>query len=164
MAHGIVASTERVRSVEPEKQGRLANAVNSYTQGVCVDTPLKKTFDIDLARASLIAREKRKALLRRTRWEQAKKDCERIIDHLIKKYNPGKIYQWGSLLTPERFTEISDIDIALEGLEGPMDGLEALADAEAMTDIPVDIVELERVHPAHARSIRERGVLVHERA
>ena len=30
-------------------------------------------------------------------------------------------------------------------------------------DFAVDIVELERVHPAHARSVREGGVLVYER-
>ncbi|MBN1765570.1 MAG: hypothetical protein JW860_09960 [Sedimentisphaerales bacterium] len=128
-----------------------------------MDTKLEQPFDINKARATLIAREKKRAALRHARWEQAKKDCERIIAHIMKKYKPAKIYQWGSLLAPERFTEISDIDIALEGLAGPLDGLAALGEAEDMTDIPVDIVELERIHPAHAQSIRERGVLVYER-
>jgi hypothetical protein len=38
---------------------------------------------------------------------------------LIKAYHPVRIYQWGSLLRPERFQEISDIDIA-EALAKPL--------------------------------------------
>ena len=64
---------------------------------------------------------------------------------LVRDYQPKRIYQWGSLLHPQHFQEISDIDIAVEGLTDPMDGLHALDDACQLTRFPVDLVELERM-------------------
>jgi predicted nucleotidyltransferase len=128
-----------------------------------METAGKSNFDIAAARETLARRERERDEARHERWELATKDFKRIVDHIIQKYKPLRVYQWGSLLNKRHFTEISDIDIALEGLAGPLDGLDALADAVEMTDIPVDIVELERIHPLHARTIREEGVLIYER-
>ena len=125
--------------------------------------PIRTTFDIVAARETLEGRERKRAETRRLRWVKACDDFDRIVAHIIQKYKPLRIYQWGSLLNAKRFTEMSDIDIALEGLAGPLDGLHALADAEEMTDIAVDIVELERIHPLHAKTIREEGKLIYER-
>lgn len=102
-------------------------------------------------------RDRARAESRRARLEKARADFDIIVAHIIQKYRPIRVYQWGSLLDDRRFTEISDVDIALEGLQGPLDGLHVLADAEEMADIAVDIVELERIHPLHAKSIREGG-------
>lgn len=93
---------------------------------------------------------------------EAQLDFERIRDMLIQKYHPKRIYQWGSLLRPERFRDISDIDIAVEGLDDPLAGLHALDEACGLTRFPVDLVEMERIHPAHAKTIREEGKLVYE--
>ncbi len=95
---------------------------------------------------------------------RAQADLQRIIPMLIERYKPRRIYQWGSLLTPARFREWSDIDIALEGLEGPLTGLKAADEAQRLTDFPVDLVELERIHPLHAQSIREHGRIIYESA
>ena len=93
---------------------------------------------------------------------QAQADFNQIRDMRVRDYHPKRIYQWGSLLTPEKFQEISDIDIAVEGLTDPIAGLHALDDACQLTRFPVDLVELERIHPTHAETIRTQGKLVYE--
>lgn len=120
------------------------------------------TFDIAAARETLARRDadRRKRFLAMAK--DAQRDFERIVEMLVKKYRPKHIYQWGSLLKPERFSDRSDIDIAVEGLDDPLAGLHALDDACALTRFPVDLVEMERIHPAHAATIREEGKLVHE--
>ena len=65
----------------------------------------------------------------------------------------------------ERFSELSDIDIALEGLAHDEPTIAAIRDdAEAMTEFPVDIVALERVEAGRADLIRRFGRVVWERA
>ena len=49
--------------------------------------------------------------------QAAQRAAARIISAIAEQYQPRRIYQWGSLLHTERFREISDIDIAIEGLE-----------------------------------------------
>ncbi len=82
---------------------------------------------------------------------------------LVKKYRPLRIVQWGSLLRPGGVREWSDIDIAMEGLNDPLDGLRAADDASALTEFPVDIVELDRIDPRHAETILREGKVVYER-
>jgi predicted nucleotidyltransferase len=120
-------------------------------------------FNIKKAKENLEKREAQKRSELEKLLVQAQADFERIVEMLITKYRPERIYTWGSLMDPEKFTNMSDIDIALEGLPGPLDGLHAQSDAQEATSFPVDLVELERIHPSHAETIRERGKLVYER-
>jgi predicted nucleotidyltransferase len=122
-----------------------------------------QTFDVEAARRGFVRRSAvyRERLSVMAQGAQA--DFCRIKDMLIEVYHPRRIYQWGSLLHPERFQEISDIDIAVEGWEDPMTGLHALDAACQLTRFPVDLVELERIHPAHADTIRNEGRLVYDR-
>lgn len=106
-------------------------------------------------------RERRRRL--DERFERATADAERIVRMIRERFAPLRIYQWGSLLDREHFQEISDIDIAVERLEGPERIFEIYAEAERLTDLSLDIVEIERVHPLHAQSIRERGKIAYER-
>ncbi len=76
-------------------------------------------------------------------------------------YCPKAIYQWGSLLDRDRFSEISDIDIAISGHISAEVFFEMFGKAMDMTDFSLDIVELEKIHPLHARNIREKGRLVY---
>ncbi len=122
-----------------------------------------KDFDVVAARASLARREARRKALLDARREQAQRDFDRIVEYLVRDFRPLRIYQWGSLLRTERFSEISDIDVAIEGLDDPLAGLHAAAGAERLTDFPVDLVELERIHPVYAAGIRQEGKLVYER-
>ena len=121
-----------------------------------------KEFDVAAARETLRRRrEERCRKLERLETDAAT-DAAAIIRMLIERYRPRRIYQWGSLTRAGAFREWSDIDIALEGLEDPLDGLRAMDDAAQLTRFPVDLVELERIDPRHAADIRDRGVLVYE--
>lgn len=120
-------------------------------------------FNIQKAKENLRRRRRKRQADLLALFSQASEDSKRVVAMLIVKYHPRRIYQWGSLLTPSRFREWSDIDIAVEGLDGPLDGLHAFDDARQLTGFPVDIVELERIHPEHAKTIRAEGKLVYER-
>ena len=123
-------------------------------------------FDIDLDRAREFQREKERRRRARidVRFEQATQDARTIIAEIVEQVNPRRIYQWGSLLDRSRFSEISDIDIAVEGLSGPAEFFRALGIAMEGTTLPVDVIELEKVPEDIAERIRTRGALVHERS
>ena len=110
------------------------------------------------ARLDRRAEERRVLLARRLR--QARADFEHIVDHVWETYRPTRIWQWGSLIDGAHFSERSDIDIALEGISSPAEYFAVIADAEARTRLPVHVVELEKLHPAFADSIRIRGSVV----
>ena len=114
-----------------------------------------KAADIEKTKKFFAERKKKRKKMLEERYLQAKKDFDAILKMIIDSYNPGRIYQWGSLLDPEKFSEISDIDIAVEGMAGPLDGLHAKSEAEDITEFPVDLVELERTHPC-SWSVKER--------
>lgn len=86
--------------------------------------------------------------------------AERIAKQVIKKvladYEPKEIIQAGSLVDSPRFTEISDIDIAVSGLSP--EELEEISDwAEEKSSFPVDILDLDRADQEHIDSIRNKG-------
>jgi predicted nucleotidyltransferase len=97
------------------------------------------------------------------RLESARCDAGRIINHIRQTYRPKRIYQWGSLLDGKRFSERSDIDIALEGLGSVQEFFAILGEAERMTNFPIDIIQIEDIHPQYAELIRSRGRIVYER-
>ena len=91
-------------------------------------------FDIAAAREYLARRDRERARRRKNLEARARNDADTIIAMLAEKYRPLRIVQWGSLLRPGRFREWSDIDIAMEGLKDPLDGLRALDAILAMTE------------------------------
>jgi predicted nucleotidyltransferase len=111
-----------------------------------------------LARESL---ERSRSLERRL--AEARRDFARIVRHIAARFRPQRIYQWGSLVDGRHFTERSDIDIALEGITEAAVFFAILAQAERLTRFPVDIVQLEKIHPEYAELIRSRGRVVYER-
>lgn len=119
--------------------------------------------DLDQVRAFLADKERRRRLAVDERYARATRDARAIVSEIVAQVNPRRIYQWGSLLDRERFTEISDLDIAVEGLNGPAEFFRTLGIAMNGTALPVDIVELEKVPADVAERIRKRGALVHER-
>ncbi len=123
-------------------------------------------FGIDLhrVRAFLADRERRRRARIDARFAQATRDARAIVAAIAEQVNPHRIYQWGSLLDRARFSEISDIDIAVEGLRGPAEFFRTLGIAMDGTSMPVDVVELEKVAEDVAERIRMRGTLVHERS
>ncbi len=120
-------------------------------------------IDLDRVREFLAAKERRRREQLRRRWEMAHRDFDAIVEHVIRTFNPLRIYQWGSLLDLRAFSEISDIDIALEGLSGPEEYFSILGDAMFMTSFPLDIIELDKIDRETAEHIRTKGKLIYER-
>jgi predicted nucleotidyltransferase len=124
---------------------------------------LSTKINIEAARAF----QKKKRLDRQAELELKHRDAlydfQQIVDMIVRKYKPKRIYQWGSLLNKEHFSELSDIDIAVEGLPDAQSYFNMLADAEKLTSFPLDIVEMESIHELHKNMIIQKGVLVYER-
>ena len=118
-------------------------------------------FDYASARKFLEEKEWKRQAALDERFEQAWNDFRRIAEMIWIKYKPRAIYQWGSLMNRRDFSEISDIDIAIEGTLSAETLLALLGEADAMTELPLDIVQLDKIHPAHAEGIRARGKRVY---
>ena len=95
------------------------------------------------------------------RFQVAWVEFHRIVEMIAAEFAPRRIWQWGSLLHRDRFSERSDIDIALEGLGTAERLFRVYARAEELSTFPLDIVELERIEPEYAHLIRTAGRLVH---
>ena len=126
---------------------------------------MKEDFGVDLdeVRAFLARKEERRRAELDERYVQATRDVRAIVTEIAAQVNPRRIYQWGSLLDRKRFSEISDMDIAVEGLNGPDEFFRVLGIAMDGTTLPVDVIELDKVPAEIAERIRSRGALVHER-
>ena len=120
--------------------------------------------DLDQVRAFLADKEQRRRARVDERFVRATRDARAIVLEIAVQVNPRRIYQWGSLLDRRRFSEISDLDIAVEGLDGPTQFFQVLGIAMNGTTLPVDVIELEKVPADVAERIRKRGALVHERS
>lgn len=82
---------------------------------------------------------------------------------IAERYRPRRIYRWGSLLSPTTFQEISDIDIAVEGITDPQTFGRLWWDAAELTSFPLDVVQWEHLREFHRRQIEDSGVLAYER-
>ena len=120
-------------------------------------------FDYAAAVNFLKERKNRQKKKNSILFQQALKDASSILELIIRKYNPVRIYQWGSLLDEESFSEISDIDIALEGIVEPETFFNLYKDVESMTDFSLDIVQLEKIEPEFSEIIKMKGEMVYER-
>ncbi|GAB6057692.1 hypothetical protein [Desulfonatronum parangueonense] len=85
---------------------------------------------------------------------RAAEDAKQIISMIVDEFDPVAVYQWGSILEANSFSDISDIDIAVEGLGSAERFFALVARAEIMTDFPLNIVEMEHVEPEYAHLIR----------
>lgn len=96
------------------------------------------------------------------RFQEAWDSFNKIVTLLIKKYHPRRIYQWGSLLNRAHFSSISDIDIAVEGITSADKFFAMYGEAEAITNLPLDLLQMEKIDKLHAQSIKEKGRIVYE--
>ena len=120
-------------------------------------------IDPDKVRAFLQAKAARRRARIDASFERTTREADAVIAQIAREVNPRRIYQWGSLLDRARFSEISDIDIAVEGLRGPEEYFRAAGIALDGATVPVDLVELEKLPADVAEYIRRRGKIVHER-
>ena len=124
---------------------------------------MSSPIDLNEVRAFLARKDERRRFQLDQRHQRACGDFERIVRHVVATYRPRRIYQWGSLIERRHFSEISDIDIAIEGLRSPQEYFAVLGDAIGITGFPVDLIEMEKVPAETADHIRRTGRLVYER-
>ena len=95
------------------------------------------------------------------RFNDAWREFDRIVSYIVTEHRPKRIWQWGSLLERKKFSDISDLDIALEGLESTAELFQIVARAEELTDFPLDIIEMEKIAPEYRELIKRKGRLVY---
>lgn len=120
-------------------------------------------IDIEKARGFLLDRERKRLEALRKRFREAQSDFKKIVTMIKERYKPLRIYQWGSLLDEEHFSEISDIDLAIEGITSAEEFFKLYGDAEKLTSFPIDIVQIEKIEPEFRELIVKRGRLIYER-
>ena len=119
-------------------------------------------IDLERAAARILAEDAEHERLRAERYEQAQRELERALDVIHGFPEVRRVRVWGSLLRPDRFTELSDIDICIEGVSSPevWSRLER-ALLHAVT-LPLDLVRWETLMEPHRESITARGKVVYE--
>lgn len=109
--------------------------------------------EIAVYRAGWAKRAKRDRTLLKDRYERAWKVARLGADLLRKQFGVEKVWVFGSLLHPERFHSRSDIDLAVESI----DGTELYRAVSLLLDVDpefsFDLVEL-----IHAREHLRRAV------
>jgi hypothetical protein len=97
------------------------------------------------------------------RLAAARKDFDAVVTMAAHDFQPVRMYQWGSLVNDRHFSEMSDIDLAVEGITDPRLLSELRRRAAEVSSFQLDIVAIEHVHSAYAEHIRQHGRVVYER-
>ena len=118
---------------------------------------------INQSKKFLANKELNRKKILHNRFLNATEDFDKIVKMIAKKYNPFRIYQWGSLLNEETFSEISDIDIAVEGITSAQTFFAMYSDADNLTSFPLHLVEIEKIRPIYAKWIKTDGRIIYER-
>lgn len=121
------------------------------------------SFDIAAARRRYRNRLAARKTKRRKLWHQANQEADAAVNHIITEYHPSRVIQWGSVVKPELFTEVSDIDIAVEGIKDPETWSRMERELADMVSFPLDLVPFEKLRREHQDSILLRGRVVYER-
>ncbi|MEA5620669.1 nucleotidyltransferase domain-containing protein [Cronbergia sp. UHCC 0137] len=95
-------------------------------------------------------------------WKKAQENCQNIIELIINKYQPQQIIQWGSILEPKHFSEASDIDLAVVGLDW-MTFMQMFAEAEDIAIFPLDLVRWETLHASFQKILLMKGKIIYEK-
>jgi predicted nucleotidyltransferase len=119
------------------------------------------SFDYQKAREFQEQKERTRRKQIERRLATAMSDADAIVKTIVRKYHPTRIYQWGSLVDTDLFAEYSDIDIAVEGIADAEEYFRLLGDVWKMTDLPLDIVQLEKIEPEFRQQIVQYGKLVY---
>jgi len=121
------------------------------------------SVSIAKSRAFLQARQDQEQKRLDILYDRALQDCNAIVQMIIDGYQPGRIYQWGSLLDRSKFRAYSDIDLGIEGIRDPEAFFAMLGQAERMTDFALDILDMEHIEPEFAEIIRQKGIIIYDR-
>jgi predicted nucleotidyltransferase len=95
--------------------------------------------------------------IRQQRWKKSLCLVENIAQLLRQKFDVSKIVLFGSILDVETFTQWSDIDIAVWGLE-PSQTLLAIEEAQGLSsDIEINLVDINTAKPEVYQRILEKN-------
>jgi len=86
-----------------------------------------------------------------------------MIVHIREHDRPLRIYQWGSLLREEQFSDRSDTDVAVEGIASLECRLRLEKELLDLSSFPLDLFRWENLWPEHRDRILARGKVVYER-
>lgn len=117
-------------------------------------------FDYASARTYLRKKQEKLKSQRFALWQQAQQDAEQIMMMIINKYSPKRIIQWGSVLESQHFSEASDIDIAVEGMDS-IEFMRLLGEAEDMTNFSLDLIRWENVDGSFQKILLRKGKIVY---
>jgi predicted nucleotidyltransferase len=91
----------------------------------------------------------------------AKKTAETVTQYIIKRFKPERLWLYGSILDEDKFSMISDIDIATEGIEWGI-FFKMVSECEKLTDLKLDIIDIESIPEIRRRKIFRTGRLIYE--
>lgn len=92
----------------------------------------------------------------------AKKTAETVSQYIIKRFKPERLWLYGSILNEDRFSMISDIDIATEGIEWDI-FFKMVSECEKLTDLKLDIIDIESIPEIRKEKILRTGRLIYEK-
>ncbi len=102
------------------------------------------------------SRKKRKQELR-TRYNRARKCAQKAVEHLKRNYH-CRVYLFGTLTRKEAFTDSSDIDIAVSGLDRGANFWKMYSEVmDILAPFDFDLVELEKIEPGLRKHILKEG-------
>ena len=109
-----------------------------------------------------LARQERARQIRAQNLRELAHACAR---RLVQDFGASKVYLFGSLLEEDLVHDRSDIDLAVEGLEGKL-YFKALSAVWALlpAGVELDLVLLERAWPGLAERVRREGMLLDDAA
>ncbi len=136
---------------------------NSASFKLVMMADLYPGFNIQAARENWRKRVDERNRRCRELWEKANAEADRAVALIIERYEPRRVIQWGSVLRPERFTEISDIDIAVEGITDPETLSRLETDVLAIVSFPLHLIPFEQVILVYQQDILSRGRVIYDR-
>jgi len=120
-------------------------------------------FDMEAARRNYHERTLSRGHRLHKLWQRARDEADRAVEIVVEKYHPSRVVQWGSILRPDLFTEVSDIDLAVEGIDNAETWSRLERDVASEVTFPLDLVRFERIHGEHQKQILSRGFVRYER-
>jgi predicted nucleotidyltransferase len=104
------------------------------------------------------AKEEQDRLDRAEQLRRVARECAR---RLVQDYDAERVYLFGSLLSDDRVHDRSDIDLAVEGLDGDL-YFRALADLWKLLPegAELDLVPLEQAWPTMLERVKSEGMVL----
>lgn len=119
-------------------------------------------IDLSRAAARILEEDRQRSRERAERYARARAELDRALELIRAHPEVRRVRVWGSLLRPDRFTELSDIDICVEGVTSHE--VWSMIERELLdaVSLPLDLVRWETLMEQHRESIRARGEVVYE--